>query len=422
MRIQITKILIAIIGIFIFTLVIPQSSAQTVTGSAPSFMPLTPATPRFCYIFTRDLSTGMNHVDVRALDTILIAEGIKTATGDTLYGAQTTEFVKKLQIKYGITPAQGYFGAKSRAVINAKYRCAPDTGGIKKPLNVISPNGGEVLRRNSVQKITWAYQGTTTGNVHIDIETAQSPCPANMYCVRVPSESYRIATATANTKEFGWNISDQVDGKEIPDGKYIVKITHVQTGLVDESDNSFSIISGSYCYTFNTTLNLGSTGQATEALDNILLLEGFNVKPDQSYGASTREAVRQFQIKYGINPTSGIAGPLTRAKLNQLYGCNKQVVISNINPTQGKIGTSVELTGTGFTPTSNNVYLASGIAASNINSESGTKLKFTIPNEVMAPPCNSQVCAAWYSQTLEAGTHPIKVVNANGTSNIVNFK
>ncbi|MBA3550863.1 peptidoglycan-binding protein, partial [Patescibacteria group bacterium] len=345
--------------------------------------------------------------------------------GDTLYGAQTSEFVKKLQIKYGITPAQGYFGTKTRTMLNAKYKCAPETGGIKKPLNVISPNGSEVFKRGSAQKITWVHQNTSTGTVNIDIESWAAACnvPPGMICMMAEQVSRRIASGISNIKVYEWIAGETADkSMALPDGKYVIRVTHVETGITDVSDIPFTIISGSYCYTFNTNLNLGSTGPANEALDSVLLLEGFNVKPDQSYGVSTRTAVILFQKKYGITPASGIVGPLTRAKLHQLYGCNKHVVISKINPSEGKIGTTVELTGIGFTPTSNNVYLASGVAASNINSESGTKLKFTIPNEVMAPPCNSQVCAAWYSQTLEAGTYPIKVVNANGTSNIVNFK
>jgi len=36
------------------------------------------------------------------------------------------------------------------------------------------------------------------------------------------------------------------------------------------------------------------------------------------YGSATQSAVRRFQQKYGIEAT-GIAGPLTRAKLNELY-------------------------------------------------------------------------------------------------------
>jgi len=37
------------------------------------------------------------------------------------------------------------------------------------------------------------------------------------------------------------------------------------------------------------------------------------------YGSLTRKAVERFQAKYGIEVT-GIAGPLTRDKLNEVYG------------------------------------------------------------------------------------------------------
>ncbi|MDO8600418.1 MAG: peptidoglycan-binding domain-containing protein, partial [bacterium] len=38
------------------------------------------------------------------------------------------------------------------------------------------------------------------------------------------------------------------------------------------------------------------------------------------FGPKTLAAVKRFQKKYGISPVSGIVGPLTRAKLAELYG------------------------------------------------------------------------------------------------------
>lgn len=50
-----------------------------------------------------------------------------------------------------------------------------------------------------------------------------------------------------------------------------------------------------------------------------------------SFGAPTAAAVVKFQKKYGILPQSGKVGPLTRAKLNALYGCNAVAVSDESN-------------------------------------------------------------------------------------------
>ncbi|MCX6786819.1 MAG: peptidoglycan-binding protein [Candidatus Kaiserbacteria bacterium] len=66
--------------------------------------------------FTKDLTIGSSGADVTALQNALIAKGYAIAAGATGYfGAQTQSAVAKWQVAAGVTPAAGYFGAKSRA-------------------------------------------------------------------------------------------------------------------------------------------------------------------------------------------------------------------------------------------------------------------------------------------------------------------
>ena len=64
----------------------------------------------------------------------------------------------------------------------------------------------------------------------------------------------------------------------------------------------------------------GVSGAQVTLLQQTLVRDG--VYPEATvtgyYGSATQSAVRRFQQKYGIEAT-GIAGPLTRAKLNELY-------------------------------------------------------------------------------------------------------
>ena len=91
--------------------------------------------------------------------------------------------------------------------------------------------------------------------------------------------------------------------------------------------------SSAWCHTFNDYLKLGDSNSSTDgdianlviALgdSNILLNEGTRF----TFNADMRQGVIQFQKKYGILQI-GTVGPITRAKLNSLYGCS-----ANSNPT-----------------------------------------------------------------------------------------
>lgn len=64
----------------------------------------------------RDITVGMSGDDVKALQSILIAQGIAIPAGVTgLFGPQTRSALAAYQAKVGLVPAQGYFGAKTRA-------------------------------------------------------------------------------------------------------------------------------------------------------------------------------------------------------------------------------------------------------------------------------------------------------------------
>jgi len=63
----------------------------------------------------RDLFTGLNGEDVKALQTILIAQGYEIPAGPTgLFASQTKTALSKYQAEKGIIPAEGYFGSITR--------------------------------------------------------------------------------------------------------------------------------------------------------------------------------------------------------------------------------------------------------------------------------------------------------------------
>ena len=82
-----------------------------------------------------------------------------------------------------------------------------------------------------------------------------------------------------------------------------------------------------WCHTFNTYLVAGTNSEEVEHLVGALSKENLFSTAKGSYynfDDDVAAAVVKFQGKYGITQT-GTVGPITRAKLNSLYGCKTQV-------------------------------------------------------------------------------------------------
>ncbi len=82
----------------------------------------------------------------------------------------------------------------------------------------------------------------------------------------------------------------------------------------------------SFCYDFNYSFGMGSQWADFIALTTVLDKENISerINNPMSYDEITAGAVVIFQAKYGIRQT-GYVGPLTRARLNALYGCSTPV-------------------------------------------------------------------------------------------------
>lgn len=72
-------------------------------------------------VFERDLTIGATGYDVFVLQNILVREGVATFTPTGYFGNLTAAALKKLQDKVGIMPDVGYFGPKTRTILQAKY-------------------------------------------------------------------------------------------------------------------------------------------------------------------------------------------------------------------------------------------------------------------------------------------------------------
>lgn len=101
------------------------------------------------------------------------------------------------------------------------------------------------------------------------------------------------------------------------------------SGSTSGSTSSTSTSSAAYCHKFNSDLTFGSNVNEANSLQEALVRENVLSSSKDGFTEEVAAAVVKFQAKYGIRQT-GYVGPLTRAKLNSLYGCSTTVT----TPTQ----------------------------------------------------------------------------------------
>jgi peptidoglycan hydrolase-like protein with peptidoglycan-binding domain len=185
------------------------------------------------------------------------------------------------------------------------------------------------------------------------------------------------------------------------------------------------------------------TGGDVTALQNYLQARGyFNYKATGYFGSITARAVATWQRDNGI-AAIGIVGPLTRAAL-AAASCNGGVVpppsntaptIYSITPTSGPTGTTVSITGFGFTSDNTilfgsgaivHVPITSSIAISCTNDPNchggiNQTITFTVPTS-LNPLCyySTPQCMI-ASRMTDPGTYNVSVQTTGGTSNTVSF-
>lgn len=190
--------------------------------------------------------------------------------------------------------------------------------------------------------------------------------------------------------------------------------------------------STSGCLVLTNNLFWGSrdywtNGQVTK-LQVFLVAQGdLNHAPTGYFGILTWNAVRKFQREHNIIST-GFVGPLTRAEI-QRVSCGStpttKADIDSMSPTSGPVGTTVTLTGKGFTD-DNTIKFGSGVIVHVPSYDNGTRLIFNVP-EYLNPACyysNPACMTASFapSQQVTPGSYDVRVENGSGESNKKTFK
>lgn len=169
-----------------------------------------------------------------------------------------------------------------------------------------------------------------------------------------------------------------------------------------------------FCHTFNTDLTFGSNVDEANALQEALVRENVLSASKDGFTEDVAAAVVQFQAKYGIRQT-GYVGPITRAKLNSLYGCTViEPTVASINltsPNGGeswKIGETHTISWVSQGANAINYPVQIGIIDTRYSTEAGDRREHIIANKI--PNTGS------YSWTIPTS---LDTMNLNDTSSPV---
>ena len=136
----------------------------------------------------------------------------------------------------------------------------------------------------------------------------------------------------------------------------------------------------------------------------------------------TYQAPGVYMAVFTVSNSAGVQNTASATVTVTSYGSGSPLVLSNLAPGAGRVGTLVALTGTGFTYSGNTVHFGVGGTANLTSGNNGTTLYFTVPAYIS--PCDvlgqGQVCAQ-YIQQVTPGTYPVYVSNALGQTGTINF-
>ncbi|MGB2580273.1 MAG: IPT/TIG domain-containing protein [Minisyncoccia bacterium] len=186
---------------------------------------------------------------------------------------------------------------------------------------------------------------------------------------------------------------------------------------------------------FARTLSLGSRGEDVRELQKFLNIDSYTTvavsgagslgNETDYYGPATKRAVIKFQEKYrndilepiGLSFGTGVFGSGTRVKVIALKNTVTPIsLVSSSSPTvpngevivmfpsqySGKAGTTITISGAGFTSTDNTIYFGEGHAVEKAKSWNGQSISFNVP-------------------AIPRGNYSLFVKNARGESNKDSF-
>lgn len=263
---------------------------------------------------TAAITRGNTGIRVRFLQKMLCLLGYPVDI-DGSFGGATYEAVRSFQSDYGIT-VDGSCGPETIRYINGAIlgTYSPKPVQTEPPITTTVPETTTtpVTTTTTVAAITTTPVTTTTpaATTTTTYETTTAPVTV--------SEPEKIAEEkTTYIEEV---IPEETTGKTTEETTEPEETMTVQETL-PEIITDPRIDAGS-------ALKYGSRGDRVKQLQRCLVYLGWELEIDGSFGNATRNAVKEFQQKYGLS-VDGSCGPATRAKINEV--CENTIYAMSIN-------------------------------------------------------------------------------------------
>lgn len=216
---------------------------------------------------------------------------------------------------------------------------------------------------------------------------------------------------------------------------FVVGFFVAGTGVFAQATIDGQTAGSSSCRSFAHSLYYGSRDRGTDGevtkLQDFLFARGYmQVAATGFFGPITLHAVEKFQAAEGV-PATGFAGPLTRAAIARVTCTTNpppqtSVKVYSVSPLVASVGTTISITGFGFTD-DNTVHFGNGAIShvpitsriaiactTNPNCHGGINetLTVVVPSS-FDPACYAAGCRMPSWQTVP-GAYPVWVENSNG--------
>ena len=309
--------------------------------------------------------------------------------------------------------------------------------GTNPSITILSPNGGEVWQNSSTQQysITWSSNGINPQQL------------ANVV-LQFPNGSLcTMGTTPLSNKVFYTILGSQgctgrTDQIIFPTGQYKVGLTYVDAyghTVSDYSDTFFTIHNST-----NSTASITSVSSPANPISQFypgdsVTLTGTDLPISASVYiySNTKDATVNGYGNLNLQSMTFTAPNLPAGTytlylggVNQVQSNSVQVTvlarnvpvpaITSLSAQSAKIGDTITITGTGFTPTGNIVVIGNGVVSNSGFTSSNNTITFTVPSFLTVYCPGNQMCPGAVSAFI-SGQYSLAVRNANGLSSNVNF-
>jgi hypothetical protein len=338
-----------------------------------------------CYALSSNFGRGFGGPDVSSLQSILIRENLLHIAQPTGYfGNLTVSATVAFQAKYGILQT-GFVGPLTRAKISSLYGC----GVVTTPF-IAGPG---------------QHCGGNMANAPV--------CMTGYYCAPTPGTSLPFGDVggICTSNIINNNQSPVINGVS---GPTTLNIGQTGTWSITASDPLSTTLS--YSVVWGDQVLYPSN--ASSASGNIV----YNQTATFTHAYSN--AGNYTPVFYVQDSNGNTASTSLSVNVGNSYA--NQPSINFLQPNAGAVGTSVTITGNGFTPTGNRIVFGNSGSENNpayslSSFNNGTSITFIVPYTNYVACLNSVPACMIAQQLIQPGTYPVSVINANGTSNQVLF-